>query len=180
MSNKYQALSCDISELECRMSGAKNKDEFRRFQAIWLRASKGLSVNEIAAATCYSASWVRQLHSIYKHEGIEALALSKKGGRRNENMSESEENIFIQPFLELAKKGGILEVSRIHHAYEQKLGREVAKSVVYFLLHRHNWRKIAPRPTHPKTDNEAQETFKKTGLQSLKKRANEPLHPVRR
>jgi transposase len=175
MSNKYQALSCDISDLESRMRLSKNKDEFRRFQAVWLRASKGLSVNAIAAITCYCASWIRQLHSIYKHGGIEAIALSEKGGRRNENMSESDEDIFIKPFLEMAKNGGILEVSRIHLAYEKQLGREVKKSVVYLLLHRHGWRKIAPRPTHQKHDNDAQETFKKTGLQSLKKPRNRQL-----
>lgn len=169
MSNKYQSLSCDISELESRMRSSKNKDEFRRFQVVWLRASKGLSVNEIAAATCYSVSWIRQLHSIYRHDGIDAIALSEKGGRRNENMPESEENVFINPFLESAKDVGILEVSRVHRGYEKELGREVKKSVVYLLLHRHGWRKIAPRPTHPKTDKDAQETFKKTGLQSSKK-----------
>jgi len=174
MSNKYQALTCDISELESRMRLSKNKDEFRRFQSIWLRVSKGLSVNEIASATCYSASWVRQLHSIYKHGGSDAIAVSEKGGRYNENMSESEENIFIKPFLESAKDGGILEVSQIHSAYEKKLGRDIKKSVVYRLLHRHDWRKIAPRPTHPKTDKDVQETFKKTGLLSSKKPKKEP------
>ncbi len=155
------------------MRSSRNKDEFRRFQVVWLRVLKGFSVNEIAAATCYSTSWVKQLHSIYRQDGLDAIALSEKGGRRNENMSKSEEDIFIKPFLELAKDGGILEVSRIHRAYEINLGREVKKSVTYLLLHRHGWRKIAPRPTHPKTDTDAQETFKKTGLQSSKKRRKE-------
>jgi transposase len=174
MSNKYQALCCDISDLESRMRLSKNKDEFRRFQSIWLRVSKGLSVSEIASATCYSASWIRQLHSLYKHGGSDAIAISEKGGRYNENMSKSEEDIFIKPFLEAAKAGGILEVSGIHSALEKKLGREIKKSVVYRLLHRYDWRKIAPRPTHPKTDKDAQETFKKTGLLSLQKRKKAP------
>lgn len=175
MSNQYQGLPSDISALESRMRSSKNKDEFRRFQAIWLRVSKGLSVKEISAATCYSASWIRQLHSIYRHKGMEAIALSEKGGRYNENMSKLEEDAFIKPFLELAGDGGILEVSVIHSAYEKELGREVKKSVVYLLLHRHNWRKIVPRPTHPKTDNDAQEAFKKTGLPPLKKLGNNRL-----
>jgi transposase len=166
MSNKYQSMPCNISELEFRMRTSKNKDEFRRFQVVWLRASKGFSVKEISSATCYSVSWVRQLHSLYRQGGVDSIALSEKGGRRNENMSPSEEDAFIAPFLESAKEGGILEVGRIHRAYEKELGREVKKSVVYLLLHRHNWRKIAPRPTHPKTDIDAQDTFKKTGLQS--------------
>ena len=70
--------------------------------------------------------------------------MSEKGGRRNENMSSSEEDAFIKPFLESAKEGGILEVGRIHRAYEKELGREVKKSVVYLLLHRHNWRRLPP------------------------------------
>ncbi len=166
MSNKYKSMPCNISELEFRMRTSKNKDEFRRFQVVWLRASKGFSVKEISSATCYSVSWIRQLHSLYRQGGVDSIALSEKGGRRNENMSPSEEDAFITPFLESAKEGGILEVSKIHRAYEKELGREVKKSVVYLLLHRHNWRKIAPRPTHPKTDIDAQEAFKKTGLQS--------------
>ena len=166
MSNKYQAMPCDISELAFRMRTSKNKDAFRRFQVIWLRASKGFSVKEISSATCYSVSWVRQLHSLYRQGGVDSIALSEKGGRRNENMSSSEEDAFIKPFLASAKEGGILEVGRIHRAYEKELGREVKKSVVYLLLHRHNWRKISPRPTHPKTEKDLQEAFKKTGLQS--------------
>ena len=90
-------------------------------------------------------------------------------------MSKSEEDAFINPFLESAKSGGILEVSQVHSAYEKELGREVKKSVVYRLLHRHGWRKIAPRPTHPKTDKDAQDTFKKTGLQSSKKRRSKRI-----
>ena len=133
MSNKYQSFSCDISELESRMRTSTNKDEFRRFQVIWLRASKGFSVNEIASATCYSVSWIRQLHSIYRHEGIDAIGLSEKGGRRNENISESKEAAFIKPFLESAKEGGILEVGMIHRAYEKELGREVQKSEAVWL-----------------------------------------------
>jgi len=30
------------------------------------------------------------------------------------------------------------------------------------MLERHGWRKIAPRPSHPKADPQAQEAFKKT------------------
>jgi len=71
MANKYQELSGDIGLLSKKMRSAKNKDEFRRFQVVWLRMKKGLSVEQIAEATCYSLSWVRQLHSLYKQGGTE-------------------------------------------------------------------------------------------------------------
>ncbi len=169
MANKYQSLPGDESALFSSMQQSKNKDEFRRYQSVWLRLSKGLSFKYIADITCYSESWVRQLHTLYRKGGLEAILVSPKGGRHNENMSLEEEDAFIAPFLETSKSGGILEVGKIHRAYEKKLGRKVSVSVVYLLLHRHDWRKITPRPQHPKTDIEAQNTFKKTGPPSSKR-----------
>jgi hypothetical protein len=34
----------------------------------------------------------------------------------------------------------------------EKLKSAVARSTVYRLLERHGWRKVVPRPRHPKTD----------------------------
>jgi hypothetical protein len=36
----------------------------------------------------------------------------------------------------------------------------VARSTVYRLLDRHGWRKVTPRPRHPKADPAAQAAFK--------------------
>ena len=53
-------------------------------------------------------------------------------------------------------------ISRVKAAYEQILGRKVPKSTVYRMLARHGWRKVMPRPRHPKADASAQAEFKKT------------------
>jgi hypothetical protein len=47
--------------------------------------------------------------------------------------------------------------------HEQALGRKVPKSTVYRMLARHGWRKVVPRPRHPKFDAVVQTAFKKTG-----------------
>jgi Winged helix-turn helix len=73
-----------------------------------------------------------------------------------------ERNTHLEPFLFGAQRGQILVVTDIKAAYEAKVGRKVPKSTVYRMLERHGWRKIAPRPHHPKTDPLAQEAFKKT------------------
>ncbi|MGH8651591.1 MAG: helix-turn-helix domain-containing protein [Gammaproteobacteria bacterium] len=56
----------------------------------------------------------------------------------------------------------MLVVNTIKQALEQRVGRKVALSSVYNLLHRHGWRKLAPDKRHPKTDVVAQEQWKKT------------------
>lgn len=53
-------------------------------------------------------------------------------------------------------------VARLRAALAQKLGRKVAASVVYRMLARHGWRKVAPDTRHPKSDPKVQEEWKKT------------------
>ena len=84
------------------------------------------------------------------------------GGRRYGYMTIEEERQFLSKFLDEASHGGILVVSEIKRALESIVGRKVAKTTVYRMLNRHNWRTIIPRPRHPSSSEEAQEGFKKT------------------
>lgn len=72
-------------------------------------------------------------------------------------MTLDEERRFLEPWAEQAKAGGILVVSAIRAALAQHLGKPVKPSVVYRLLERHGWRKVAPDTHHPKSDPKAQE-----------------------
>ena len=67
----------------------------------------------------------------------------------------------ITPFLARASKGGILVVPQIKAELEAALGRGMALSTVYKLLHRHGWRKLAPDKQHPQSDPVAQAAGKK-------------------
>jgi Ribonuclease G/E len=84
------------------------------------------------------------------------------GGRRYGYMTVEDERKFLAQFLDKAEQGGILVVSEIKRAFETLVGRKVAKTTIYRMLDRHNWRTIIPRPCHPNSDIEAQEGFKKT------------------
>ncbi len=77
-------------------------------------------------------------------------------------MSIDQETAFLSKFIEEAKAGGVIVVREIKRTYEKAIGHTVPKSTVYRMLARHGWRKIAPRPRHPKADIEKQEAFKKT------------------
>ncbi len=84
------------------------------------------------------------------------------GGRRHGYMTIEEERQFISRFLDKAEQGGILVVSEIKRTFEAMVGRKVAKTTIYRMLDRHDWRTIIPRPHHPNSNTEAQEGFKKT------------------
>jgi len=76
-------------------------------------------------------------------------------------MTADEENAFLSSFLEKAARGEILIVDEVKRAYEKAVKHVVPKSTIYRMLARHGWRKITPRPHHPKADVLLQEEFKK-------------------
>jgi hypothetical protein len=82
------------------------------------------------------------------------------GGRRYGYMTIEQERQFLSQFLDQAPHGGILVVSEIKRALEAMAGRKIAKTTIYRMLDRHDWRTIRPR--HPRSNTEAQEGFKKT------------------
>jgi hypothetical protein len=61
----------------------------------------------------------------------------------------------------------IATCAEIHAAYEARIDGSVDESTIYRLLARHVWRKVIPRPKHPKAEKEKQEAFKKTSQHLL-------------
>ena len=151
-----------IDRLAERLKVAHRHSEFQRIQCILIWATLGSSAAEIARLLGWSVATVHMLHSRYTREGETLFDLKTKGGRRNQHLTPEEEAELLTPFLEKAAKGGVLVVSDIHAAFEAVVGKRVPPSTIYRLLHRNNWRKIVPRPQHPKADPAAQAAFKKT------------------
>jgi transposase len=141
---------------------AKTKGEYQRVQCLWLRASLGLSADKVATALGWHSGSVRKLQARYLREGEAVLKGTGRGGRYYQNLTLEEERQLLQEFLPQTEKGGILEVSQVKSAYEKVLGRQVPKSTIYRMLARHGWRKVFPRPRHPKSDAATQAAFKKT------------------
>ncbi len=86
-----------------------------------------------------------------KAEGVEATC------------SIEEEKVMLSEIEKNAINGGVVEIGKVHKLFQEKVGSKVAKYTAYRLLHRHGWRKIAPRSYHPNQKADAIETFKKTG-----------------
>jgi len=156
---------------EC-LTQAKSKAEFQRVQCVWLRAVRNLPPPQIAEAIGWSASRVKQIQGRYFKEGMSAFQGPGRGGRRRENLTPAEEEALLADFVKKAQHGGILVVSEIKEAYERAVGHPVPKSTVYRMLARQGWRKIAPRPRHPRSDAQAQEAWKKNSPGGLRKKSN--------
>lgn len=148
--------------MEELLKQTKDICEYKRVQCVYFRAKFDYDAKLISKINGYKVQTVRNIHSSFLKYGEKALNITKKGGRYNEVLTIKEEKKLIDEFDEKASKGGVIEVSKIHKAYEERANKKVAKSTVYRMLDRHNWRKITPRPSHPKSSVEKMEQFKKT------------------
>jgi transposase len=134
-----------------------------RIQMVLLRES-GMTQPAIAAAMGMSLSTVNRAHMAYDQGGIEALKPKPNGGRKHENMTLAEEKALLARFAKRAGAGEMLNIHDLKAAYEKAIGHATSESTVYNLLHRHGWRKLMPRPFHPKRDLSAQDAFKKAAF----------------
>lgn len=162
MPRGYQKLEINPQEVKLLMSGSKNKDEFRRYQAVYLRAEEKMPAPSIAKITGFSLSHIHSIHSLVRAKGLGSLVSGNKGGRNRSYLTIEEEKDMLQDIEKTAIKGGVVEISKVRKLFEEKVGGKIGKNTAYRLLHRHGWRKIAPRPYHPKQKQDAIETFKKT------------------
>lgn len=146
------------------MNKAKNKEEFRRYQSVYLRVSEGMATSLIAKVTGLSESHIHKIHSQCRRKGISSLSNGKRGGRQRSYLTLEQEIEMLKEIEKKAVNGGIVEIGKVHKIFEREVGGKIARYTAYRLLHRHGWRKVTPRPYHPKQANDAVETFKKTGL----------------
>ncbi len=141
-------------------------EQRQRIQMVLLRES-GMTQPAIAEAMGVSLSTVNRAHMAYDLGGIKALKPKPIGGRKRENMTLAEERTLLDRFAKAAGAGEMLNIHDLKASYEKAIGHETSNSTVYNLLARHSWRKLMPRPFHPKRDIAAQNAFKKTAFQML-------------
>ena len=151
-----------IEKMSKLLKTEANSKNLRRIQCVFFRAKWNYPAEQIANMTGFHPQTVRDIHSNFIKHGEKSLFLKSTGGRLRQNMTIEEEREFLNKFTESGDKGQVLEISKIYEALKKELGRNLPKSSIYNLLHRHGWRKISPRPYHPKRNIEKQETFKKT------------------
>ena len=155
----------ELEEIEREISSL---GEYRKYLTIRLRERLDMPTLGISEVTGYSEGAVRKIHARYFKDGKFCFKLKKKGGRIRETLSLTEEKNLLVQFESASAAGGTATIAKIKHEYESRIGRKVPKSTISRLLKRHGWRKILPRPYHPKKNEEAQNEFKKTSVHSSK------------
>jgi transposase len=162
MKNLIVGDKLTIKRLAERLKQAGSHSEYQRIQCVLIRATLGSSAAEIAQLLGWSTATVHVLHSRWAKEGEAIFDLRGRGGRHHQHLTPEQERELLAPFVQRAEAGGMLTVAEVQQAYRQHAGKQVARSTIYRLLQRHGWRKVVPRPRHPKADVAAQGAFKKT------------------
>jgi transposase len=141
---------------------ATDLDQLRAAQAVLLPAVASATLEQTAAILGVGRASVPRLQQRFR-ESVRPRGARRPrwGGRRKALLSVEQEVEFLAPWAAQAKEVGLLVLSPIRAALAQRLGRPVAASVVWRLLARHGWRKVAPDTRHPKSDPAAQEARKK-------------------
>jgi len=162
-----------LRELEVFRKEKWPGDVFRRYLCVWLRAEQDMNAVEIGKVVGWHPTTVRITQADFIKHGASALTEKPRGGRHRAIMTPDEEVEFLERFREQAGAGSVLVAGRLHQALEEFLGRSVSTATVYRILERNGWRKIVPRPAHPKKDPKDAEAFKK-GATKLKSEGQRP------
>ena len=144
-------------------------ESLRQCQAVLLPALFGATLEQTATVLGVGRATVARLQVTFRKRRSALSTPSRNwGGRRQSLLTQEEERAFLKPWLERAAAGNLVVVSPIRAALAQQLGKPVKASVVYRLLARHGWRKVAPDTRHPKSKPEVQEAWKKNSLKCWK------------
>ena len=152
MKMKYRFSAEDYEKIRAARKKNQDKQIEKRLEALELRC-EGLTQSKIAEKTGFHRSYVCSLIQKYFEEGLYSISEKRYAGNHR-NMSFAEEEAILAPFLAQAEKGEIVEISAIEEAYRKAVGHSIGTSQIYYVLHRHGWRKVMPRSRHPKKANE--------------------------
>lgn len=156
----HAASHLPVEEVKARMKNDSRPWCRNRWLIIYNALVDPREATEIAKHTGVTVSTVHNVIADYNRFGVAAVETPGKGGWRSGYLTNEEERGFLQPFFDRAAKGEIATAAQIKQEFEQRIGHKVHKTTIYRLLDRHQWRKVVPRPSHPKANKEEQEQFK--------------------
>jgi transposase len=155
-----------VEQLKERMQKERKVHCFKRWQILHTVATNsGIRAQQIALLLGTSLNVVRRTVQLYNQKGAAAIEQRTWGGRREQRcvMRYEQEEQLLKSWEATALEGGVLVAKQLRKAVETQVGHPVSDDYLWDLLHRHGWRKKAPRPEHPEAVKvkEKKEAFKK-------------------
>jgi transposase len=151
-----------VEEIDARIKHATEAWRIRRWQVVRCARIHPKPAAEIALEIGFARQTVHNLVAAYNRHGPKALESPGKGRRQRAYLSLEQEQVVVDHFLQQSEAGRVSTGLQVKPALEKAVGHQVAKTTVYRVLKRHQWRKVVPRPRPPKSSAIEQEAFKKT------------------
>jgi len=155
---KYTELQKE--EIKSAYKKSHERRERNRLLALKLIICRGYEIASVSSICELSVSYIEKIVSVHHAHGLSSI-LGKPQGGNSRYLSYEEEAVILEKFRERAEKGEVVSGVEIQREYEKEVGHEVSNSQIYYVLERHEWRRVKPRKQHPKADPAAQEAYKK-------------------
>jgi len=169
-----------VAQASRTVEATRNLDDFKSALAVLLPGKAGLTLEATARLLGVGTSSVNRMQARFQTGPASSSERRNWGGRRQSLLTPQEEVEFLQPWAEQARQAGLLVLSPIRAALALRVGHPVKASVVWRLLARHGWRKVAPDTQHPKNDPKVMNAWKKTppnsGGPAPQKHRERPAH----
>lgn len=151
-----------VTQAQVVAAQADDVESLRCAQAVLLPALFGATLEQTALSLGVGRASVPRLQARLRQLCADPQAVRPSwGGRRRASLTPQEERNFLVPWEEASISGEVLVASPIRAALVKRLGHPVAASVVYRMLDRNGWRKVAPDTRHPKSNPQVQDDWKK-------------------
>ena len=172
--SRFQITEEEYQRIKEAEGRTRDKRISRNLRVLMLRY-EGIKVREIARAMGIQINSVSRICTRYREQGLTEFARNKYTSHCR-LLSEEEERAVLEPFEKRAQAGQMITVKEIKAAFDKACGKDTGKVYVYLVLKRHNWRKVMPRPKHPKAaDEEACEASKKLKQSSWRPQQPKPI-----
>ena len=151
-----------VEEIDERLKRCTAPWRVRRWQVIRWALVNPKPAAELAPEVGLARQTVHNLVAAYNRHGPQALEAPGQGQRQRAYLSLEQERAIVERFVKRSAAGQVSTGIQIKPAFEKAVGHRVAKTAVYRILKRPQWRKVVPRPRHPQASAEEQAAFKKT------------------
>ena len=151
-----------VRDAQLVASQTEDIQELRMAQAVLLPALAQMTLKAAAKILGVGRATLARLQTRFRRRKQSARTAPRPwGGRRRALLKLEEEQAFLDAWKPKAEQGQLVVVTPLQVALEEKLGHRVKPSVMYRLLDRHGWRKVAPDTRHPKAQPSVQDEWKK-------------------